>query len=34
LIFCRTILPSPANTAATTTGNTTDFGFSAMPQSY
>ena len=34
LIFWRTILPSPANTAAAITGNSTDFGFSAIPQSY
>ncbi len=34
LIFCRTIRPSPANTATATTDNTTDFGFSAMRTSY
>lgn len=28
--FCKTILPSPASTAVASTGNNTDFGFSAM----
>jgi hypothetical protein len=34
LIFCRTIRPSPAKTAAATTGNRTDFDFSDMRTSY
>jgi len=33
LIFWNTILPSPANTAAATMGNSTDFEFSAIQQS-
>ena len=33
LIFCRTIRPSPANTAAAITGNSTDLDFSAIQQS-
>jgi hypothetical protein len=33
LIFCKTILPSPAKTAAAITGNSTDFDFSAIQQS-
>jgi hypothetical protein len=32
-IFWNTILPRPANTAAATTGNSTDFEFSAIQQS-